>query len=263
MGKYSDNIEDLSAEFGEFLYDNYLPRWRPNITVEDAKKMLANFLDTYGQNYTLDDLNFIKKNFHNYYTLYGVDTRLGQLYSLFGCYPKQVDPYIGFVNMLQKYFDLKTDILDVASGHYPAFGSIIASRQIKMQSGTITLYDPSIVCIDNPPYPNMKIYRDKFDNISSLSEYSLITTTLPCTITKEVIDKVIGTDQDLFLALCGCYGHGMDNIEFEVSNGIRLYDSVVKYAVNLCKKRGKGEIMVDYLDKRYNISQPMLIYKAK
>lgn len=263
MVKYSDNIRGLDAEFGELLYDNYHPRWRPIISIEEAKKMLAVFLDTYGGNYTKEDLEFIKSNFHNYYSLYGVDTRLAQLYSLFGCFPEQSDPYIGFVDILQKYFDIKTDILDVASGHYPAFGRIVASRQIELDHGTITLYDPNIVCKDNPPYPNMKIHKDVFENIPCFSEYSLVTTTLPCTITKEVIDKVVGTDQDLFLALCGCNGHGTFYREFNVGNSVKLYEAITKYAINLCKKRGKGEIIVDHLEKSYNVSQPILIYKNK
>lgn len=263
MIKFSDNIEGLDADFGELLYDDYQPRWTPTISIEEAKKLLVNFLDTYGENYMKEDLNFIKRNFHNYYSLYGVDTRLAQLYSLFGCFSKYSDPYIGFANVLQKYFDIKVDILDVASGHYPAFGIIVASRQIELGCGTITLYDPSIVCKDKPAYPNMKIYRDRFDNIPSLSEYSLITSTLPSTITKKIIDKVIGTDQELFLVLCGYNGNGTYYEEFNVGDSVKLYDVITRYATNLCKKRGKGEIIVDYLDKSYNISQPILIYKNK
>lgn len=262
MEKYSDGIEGLSVDFGELLYDYYLPRWRPTIPTEDAKKMLAVFLDTYGKNYSEKDLAYIKSNFHNYYSLFGADTRLGQLYSLFGCYPSDADPYLGFANVLQKYFDIRTDILDVASGHYPSFGKIVAGRQMQLGCGTITLYDPNIVCAENPPYPNMKVYKEKFQDAHSISDFRLVTSTLPCTVTKELLEQFVGTDQDLFMALCGCYGHENDFRLFENAKGIRLYDAVTRYAIDLCKKRGKGEILVDKLDDSYNIGQPILIYKA-
>ena len=114
----------------------------------------------------------------------------------------------------------------------------------------------------------MVLHKEKFTMNKRIEEFELITSTFPCEATKILLDRFIGTDKDLFIGLCSCtlHSYGFDPKDPSFRNWARTYNpnkigAIVEYANNLCKRRGKGEIIVKKLDEKYNISSPILIYK--
>lgn len=256
------DIMPLSAEFAECLYDPDYVGWNPTVSRKEAERLLITYLKEYGRYYLPNNLKYIKNNFHNYLAIRGVDTKLAQVYSHLGIYSEENDIYLGYVKKLEEYFNLDKDIFDIASGDYPSFAEKVAERQIKIGSGTITVMDPALVCIEKSPYPNMKICKTHYTSFTPVDNYSLITSTSPCSLTESLLNRFIGRDKDMFIALCSCFNHSEIWPGLSTRGYIRTYEIALEYAQNLFKKRGKGELIVDKLDSSYNASQPILIYKA-
>lgn len=108
------------------------------------------------------------------------------------------------VNTLESIFDIECNILDIASGCYPAFAYEIAKRQLELGYGKITCFEPNLIC-DEPLYPNVSFIKQYFNNKIDLSQYDLITSFLPCYATKEVVKAAIMQQKPFFILPCSCH----------------------------------------------------------
>ena len=112
--------------------------------------------------------------------------------------------YEDVVEELYSTFNISCNILDIASGCYPAFAYEIAKRQQEIGAGTITCIEPSLVC-DEPLYSNVSFIKDYFNSKFDLSQYDLITSFLPCYATKEVVKSAIMQQKSFFILPCSCH----------------------------------------------------------
>ncbi len=239
------------------LYESDYPVWVPNFTEGEIKKKLLDFLSEYGDLYDSRTITNIKNYFLSCVGRYGVSTTFAQLYSYLEIYPKNRDPYIQYIDKLMEHFEIDVDVLDVASGEFPTFAIRIAQKQIKLNAGTITMYDPALVC-KKEKYPNMCLHKEKFTREVSIEKYDLVTAILPCTITDDLIRILLEQDKNFFIAFCGCFSHDNSTNYFTSK---RLYEKSILMAKEICKQNNNGELLVEELEPNYHRVSPILIYK--
>ena len=106
-------------------------------------------------------------------------------------------------NFVKDTFDVSGNILEIGSGLFPCFANLIAAEQIKLQKGTITLYDPNI-SITSPKYKNMSLKKELFKDNYSFKDYDLITGIMPCYATEMIIRKACEEHKQFYIQLCEC-----------------------------------------------------------
>lgn len=117
---------------------------------------------------------------------------------------KYYDIYESLVNkLLELGFDIGCNMLDVASGYYPAFGYEIAGRQLQLDKGTITCIVPNLV-VDKPLFKNIKLVKKNFTEKYNLNNYELIVSRLPCECTNILFRIVLKSEKDFFIMPCNC-----------------------------------------------------------
>lgn len=102
------------------------------------------FLLKYADNYPKELLEYIKKNYDKDITRELPDS-MNQIYDATGVFSEYENPYLQYLNLIEKYFDLRSNILEIGGGFYPSLASHIADRQLKLKSGTITVYDENLI----------------------------------------------------------------------------------------------------------------------
>lgn len=251
-----DNLLDgiVDNMWGDIFEEPEFYGWTSNLNPFEAKSKLIEYLKVYGPKYDKNNLKFIKENFLTYLERKAPDVRLAQIYSYIGAYTNESDPYIGYVNMLKKYFDIKTDILDVASGDFPAFGLTLAKEQLELKGGTVSLYDPNLV-LSKPITKNMKLHKEKFTENTPIVKFSFVTSILPCSVTDLLFNKLLREDKEFFVALCNCFTHGIHGEQ------IRSHDEIISDVYEKINKIGNGKLIIEHLDSHYRNSLPILIYK--
>ena len=139
------------------------------------------------------------------------------------------DTYVILVNILESLnFDIRCNILDVASGYYPAFGYEIAGRQLQLNKGTVTCIDPRIV-VDKPFFNNVKLVKENFTDMYDLSNYDLIVSSLPCEITEELFRAVMNSGKPFFICPCNCHSNKI---------GKKLWEEMYEFCLDYEKKHG-------------------------
>ena len=251
-----DDILDGIAEniWEDIFEDPEYYGWSPKINYLEAKERFIEYLKLYGKSYDKNNLKFIKEYFLSYLGLISPDVRLAQIYSCIGAYSTYDDPYIGYLNILKKHFDVKCNILDVASGDYPAFGIQVAREQLRLKNGTITMYDPNLV-VGKPLTSNMILYKEKFTSETNISSFDIVTSILPCSITDLLLNKLLEEDKEFLVGLCSCHVHGQHG------DKIRSHEEIISEVGNKINERGNGSLLIEHLDSHYKNRLPILIYK--
>lgn len=135
-----------------------------------------------------------------------MSSKLKQIYHATGCLPSAYDPYLVVFNKLIELFDIKCNILEVASGHYPALGYDIARKQIQLGGGTITFMDPNLICNEkNKLYPNITLAKKAFDLKTDISDYDIVIAYHPHEATKDLIESVVKNNKKFLIFPCSCY----------------------------------------------------------
>lgn len=244
-------------DYYDDLYDSDYPVWFPRFSYREIKDKLLEFLNEYGDLYSPSTISYIKKYFMGCIGRYGISTTFAQIFSYLEIYPENKDPYIQYIEKLKQHFDIGVDILDIASGEFPTFATRIAKKQIELNAGTITMYDPQLSC-GKPKYPNMYLHKEKFDKTVNIKKYDLVTSIFPCEITDELIRTLLEQDKSFFIAFCSCYSHAN---EISFSSAIRTYVKSIQMAREICSKKNNGELLVEELEPNYHKVSPILIYK--
>ena len=170
----------------------------------------------------------VKREFDNesdFINKYGYKYPKNALSIFYHCYQKaEIQQMFYATNKLEDYdiyeslvddlielgFDIGCNILDVASGYYPAFGYEIAGRQLQLNKGTVTCIDPKLVC-GTPYHKNVKLIRDNFTKEYDLSSYDLIVSSLPCEVSYELFAALMNSNKDFFVYPCNCMPVFADN----------------------------------------------------
>ena len=174
---------------------------------------------------------------------------INQIYNYLNIVDNNINAYYGFINILQKYFNLKTKILEVGAGTIPILAKYIKDKY----NSDITLMEPSIIFED---LLDCEIKKEKFTKETDIEKYDLIIGYNPCGATEDMIRSALNNNKDFCIALCGCC--------FLPENyTIRTKEELHKYLINLVNelKKDNYEIIIEYLEDNYSIEDPILIGK--
>lgn len=157
-------------------------------------KAFKTFIDKYQDEYGKEALDFIKKNFVK---LYQEQTRMDimlEIYQTLGMLKKEESLYHGILNIMQKEFDLNTDLLEIGGCWYPAMAELIAQNQT---NGSVTVYDSSLVTTS---IDNLILYNRDYTNEDEPTNFNLIYGVAACEATELIIKKANANNKDFLVA---------------------------------------------------------------
>lgn len=228
------------------------------------KHKFNNFLKKYGQYYDEETLDFVKKNFGRDLFYLTTFHPLMEIYSELGIYG-QDDFYLQHVNKIKSNFDISGNILEVGAGFFPSFGKKLATEQLKIKSGTITLYDTNL-SVGKPLTKNMHLVKDAFSENTTIKSYDLIVGILPCEATRLIIEKACQEHKNFYIALCSCVRDAvlLANYPLIRFKGPHYYHEVIiRLAEKYLEEYDNGTLEIDYLDSKYDVKAPIIYNKKK
>ena len=237
---------------------NRKTRWEPTMNPVVAAKVLKDFLNKYRNMYSEKDKEDLDKNLIKFVSSYWAPIEFFQIYSHLGLFKDEDNMYYGYYKKLAELFDINCNVLDVASGYLPAFGEIVARKQMELPNakGTITVCDPAII-LAGETNSNMRIVRDKFDSNYDVSKYDLITGIMPCATTWDIIKCACENNKDFFIGLCGCPPEG-----YSFEDGETFLTKNIEYAKNMCAEYGR-EYNQTQLDPEFIVKMPVIYSKKR
>ena len=134
-----------------------------------------------------------KKIPSNYYAIYD---RLGLI-------PENNNRYNQFIEILEKKFNLNTNILEVGGGNLPRIAERIANIQLNTQNGKITVIDP-MLSTKKTNYNNLTLCKDNFTLETDIKQFDLIISLFPCEATETLIYKALTENKNLLFRMCDC-----------------------------------------------------------
>lgn len=235
-------------------------KWLPTMKKEDRDKIIKLFMEEYGAKYPgkirigLEDN--LKHGVGSYWNL----MECFQIYSYLGIFQDCDNFYYGYYKKLKEAFDINCNILDVACGYVPAFGMIVAGKQLELPNskGKITVCDPALV-LDSVKESNLTLSRDKFSSDVDISKFDIVTGIMPCATTRDIIKAACEQNKDFFIGLCGCMPEGYIP---ESDDEIYMYKNI-DYAKKMCQEYGRGDLVETKLDDDFFVSLPVIYSKKR
>ena len=245
--KYIDEIDII--ELKKRLLTNTKQRKSVEEAYQEYKKNYEHFYSEKAKQYIED--NFFKEA----YKTSSMDI-LMQLYSELGLDIGKHTFYDEHLERINSIFGLDRDIIEVASGYIPAFANKIAKKQLALNRGTITIYEPELF-EEKAKYSNMTIHKEKFTEQTKINKDSLGIGILPCDATEAMIRNFCKNNMDFYIAMCNC-NHKSNNIfpTYQYQNKmVALAESLLeKYSNN------QKELKIDYLDDEFVFGYAPIIY---
>lgn len=245
--KYIDEIDII--ELKKRLLTNTKQRKSVEEAYQEYKKNYEHFYSEKAKQYIED--NFFKEA----YKTSNMDI-LMQLYSELGLDIGKHTFYDEHLERINSIFGLDRDIIEVASGYIPAFANKIAKKQLALNRGTITIYEPELF-EEKAKYSNMTIHKEKFTEQTKINKDSLGIGILPCDATEAMIRNFCKNNMDFYIAMCNC-NHKSNNIfpTYQYQNKmVDLAESLLeKYSNN------QKELKIDYLDDEFVFGYAPIIY---
>lgn len=173
----------------------------PQITDEECRRLVNEFLEAHIENYTEREATYIRRN-AVIINKKSINTYIGdvlrQIYDEVGIIPETSNMYSRFVNILEENFDIDRDIVEVAGGIIPTLAKKISLRQ---KNGTITVYDPRLIELKECP-ANLVIKRQMFSSHTQIPHAQMIIGFMPCDATIPIINSACLNNIDFAIALC-------------------------------------------------------------
>ena len=245
--KYIDEIDII--ELKKRLLTNTKQRKSVEEAYQEYKKNYEHFYSEKAKQYIED--NFFKEA----YKTSNMDI-LMQLYSELGLDIGKHTFYDEHLERINSIFGLDKDIIEVASGYIPAFANKIAKKQLALNRGTITIYEPELF-EEKAKYSNMTIHKEKFTEQTKINKDSLGIGILPCDATEAMIRNFCKNNMDFYIAMCNC-NHKSNNIfpTYQYQNKmVALAESLLEKYSNHQKK-----LKIDYLDDEFVFGYAPIIY---
>ncbi len=222
------------------------------------QQALNQYLQKYGQYYSKDAKSFIEQEFFHLLDSDIAPDILMQLYAKFKVLPKEKDIYYRFTDWIDKQYHIDKNILEIGGGYYPMLAKNISERQVKLQKGTITVYDPLLV---TTKLENIKLYKTPFINKTDISSYDLLVGISPCEATRTMIQSAIEYRKEFFIALCGCTHFDFYELSYIYGSYEEMYKKWLETVYLLAKEQEKNGFKI-YMEKEDFFPYP-LIYSKK
>lgn len=171
----------------------------------DKKKEMIEFLnsnvDKYQQLSLLLSSFIIDNSFTNAYEM-NIPTTLCQIFSKFGVFKEEYDPYIEFKKILDKYsfLDDSGTYCEIGAGIYPRLSEIVFPS-IDKNHGSLTIYDPNCMFSISE---NIHIVNEEFTYDTDIQKIDTLYALYPCEATPTILEKAFEEDKNLVLGFCNC-----------------------------------------------------------
>lgn len=235
--------------------------WKSTKNIKETIILFNNYLKEYGQGYSKQEIDFIKKYFYKNIGEHVAPVDVLQIYSELGIWSKEDDLYQAHLDNIKSLFDIRCDVLEVASGNMPAFANLLAHEQLELGMGTITIYEPDLA-ISTSKYSNMRLHRDYFSSKIDISGFDLVTAIMPCHVTEDVLKAACMNKKNFYVSLCGC-NHLFDYGFGQLYDPSYYHECIIEQTKELLDEYDNGELVIDYLDSKYEMSFPILYNKKK
>lgn len=170
---------------------------------------LCQYFEVYGKFYKKEHIDFVMQNIGRCVPEQTGPDVVMQVMSALDLFRPDKDVYLGVLGLIKHIFDLKSDILEIGGGYYPALAKKIDEEQTRLQGGSITTYDPRLAVAS---LGHIKLHKAEFDN-QSLDHYDLVVSIMPCKITSLIIERCNAYKKPFLIALCNCPPFPIPNIE--------------------------------------------------
>ena len=223
-------------------------------------RLYNSFCKKYKGIYTEEEWSYIEENFWTYVFSSDAPDILMQIYTELNFEYEKGSYYERHLKKIQDNFDIRCNILDIDSGMIPSFANLLASRQLQLKKGTVTLYEPLLLSTSKK-YKNMTLHKEAFTTETNIKSYDLITGIMPCEATELIIEQACKNKKDFYIAMCGCTH--FDYIPWGMYVTPYTYQNyVINKTKDLLKEYDNGTLIVEELDD-FPIDYPILYNRKK
>lgn len=200
---------------------------------------LCEYFEVYGKYYKTEHMNFIMQNIGRCVAEQTGPDIVMQVMSALNLLRTDKDFYLAVLALTKHIFDLKSDILEIGGGYYPALAKKIDEEQTKLQGGSITTYDPRLAVAN---LGHIKLHKEEFDK-QSLNPYDLVVSAMPCDITSLIIERCNTAKKPFLLALCNCPPYPVSNFEASKKIANMWHEQLYYQAKSTLDEGAKLEMM--------------------
>lgn len=234
---------------------------RKGINEEEIAALYNSFCEKYKPLYDNDAWLYIEDNFWTYVFSSGAPDILMQIYSELGIESPKGNYYKRQLANLKNKFDIRCNILDVGSGMIPSFANLLAQEQLRLGTGTVTLYEPLLLTTE-PKHRNMTLYKTEFTSKTHIKEFDLLTGILPCGATESIVENACRNQKDFYIAMCGCTH--FDYIPWYMYVTPEMYqEHVIEKTKRLLEEYDNGTLVVERLKGEKDLDYPILYNRKK
>lgn len=214
---------------------------------------VISYLKEHINDYTEKEASFIALNYDKYKDNDYIPDILRQIYDELSLLKDEDNIYLGFINLIDEYFNIDSNIIEVGGGVIPTLSKHIHLRQRK---GTITVYDPKVNFSNTSP--NYKIIKDKFTEETDIKACDLIIGLMPCEATEIILKTAFNNNKDFLIALCdGNHNELVEYFDYEDWQN-KIIDKAKSYAL----ESSLGKVYLTDL-KKYKDPYPVIYNKRK
>ena len=214
---------------------------KKEVTKQTLKPMIEKYLCEHQEYYTDAEKKYIMDNFSSGIFTDFSDALLRQIYDELNLIDDEHNIYLGFTSLIERVHGLDKNILEVGGGKIPCLGKSIALRQ---KSGTITVYDPSLITTDTS-HKNLILKKKNFTTQLIIPKPDLIIGFTPTTATDQILEYAFATNTDFMIALSDVFDE-IDYYQEEDRKSTSLNSShvAISYAVFCLKKKKKKKMIL-------------------
>lgn len=224
---------------------------------QDILKLCDQHLQIFKHAYPQHFIDFVKKMLNKG----ELDTRTVQvkhmLYYL-GRLPEEINIYDYFIKLINYYYGMDQNILEIASGFIPAMAIKIHELQKLKNKGSIAVCDP---VIEIEKLEGIKIIKEEFSTETNILAYDLLIGICLCEATIPTIINSLVNKKNFCLGLCGCIHVTQDEIknhELSITSWLNyIYDKINYYLP------ADKELVVEDLMEQCNYEYPIILIKNK
>ena len=137
---------------------------------------------------------YIDKNFWN------IPVSYFQIFSKFGVFKEGQDIYLEFFKLLNELNFLEGNVCEVGAGGYPRLAEIMLPK-IKLNGGTLTIYEPEILYTD---FKGIKIVKEKFTEDTNIESIDTLVGLMPCIASESIVEQAFFENKNLLIGFCEC-----------------------------------------------------------
>lgn len=222
---------------------------REDITSVRIFYQIDKFLREHAKDYTLEEKKFILNNCAWGRKSSLVPDMLRQIYDELGFLDSEKNIYDGFVDLLEKNFDINRNIVEIGGGKIPSLAKKIALRQMH---GTITVYDDKLITTDSN-LPNLSLKKRRL-HADELLQADMIIGFMPCEGTETAIALAKKNRIDFMIALC----EGSCQNEMSVFMDDDWESSMIYEAKKAVRDGNLGQLQKVKMAKKYQNPYPVI-----